>query len=1322
MIGDCVTNISSNAFYDCDGLSSLEIPSRVTLIGSYAFYDCSNLTSIAIPESMTSIDSYAFRYCNNLSLVFNSSNLNIIKGYSDYGYVGCYANQIIEVDSIINDFYFYTSDNGINYLSYYSGQDSIPVLPENYGGRSYAIGDYAFYNRSNLLSITIPSGVSTIGSNAFSGCSNLSSITIPSSITAVGNYAFDNCIGLKELIIENGSGTLSLGYNGSYQGLFYDCPLERVHLGRNLSYSSNNSYGYSPFYNKDELFYLTIGGEVTAIGDYAFRDCDKLNSITISANIASIGYEAFSNLKKVTWLPSTPPAGYTNISASLNYVPNQQYESLYNTKVYPYLSSSFDIDGIKFVPINPSERTCCVLDCAYDSTATTINVGESITFRGVTMQVEEIAPYAFAHNKYIKEVFVSHNGNIGDHAFYDCDSIQRVTIRNQGSVGSQAFYGCGALETVVLDNIALVRPSSEDTNFTFPDWISTNHSSNSNSSETYTFTIPVVGTLQFDWLVSSESGYDWLTVSLDGIEIVRRSGSYSGSYLNEELSIGEHTIVVRYSKDGSQSHGSDQASISNIIVTSSSGDVFVEGIGRQVFEDCISLQSVTLGDSIKVLGSEMFKGCTSLQEIVIPDSVVHIGECCFQNCTSLSEVTISQSLQRVGRYAFSGCSSLLEFVVPQTLVGIGNNAFEGCSLISAFTVPSATMDIGDYAFSGCTGLTEFIIEDRTEPLSLGSNGSSALFSDCPLDSVYIGGKIAESLFEDSSCSPFYCNTSLRSVVISNNEELICANEFYGCTNLSNVIIGNGVNAIGDYAFYSCTNLRNVIIGNGVSTIGDYAFYACSNLNSLTIGSNMESLGYGAFSGCVNLSSITSRAVVPPSCNAQALDDINKWQCVLYVPLNSASAYQMADHWKEFFYIDGSVEIEKYQLTYTVDGEVYFVDSLAHKAVVIMLEEPTREGYTFSGWDKTLTSMLPGDVEINGYFSVNAYEVKYVVNDEVYHIDSVAYGERIEPIERLTQEGYTFEGWNDVLEIMPARDIVISGRFYPNRYQVTYIIDDNVVYSDSIEYGMPIVTPTILEKEGYTLSWGNVPETMPAEDLVYYGCYVVNSYKLSFVLDDDLYAVAQVEYGTPIALPDAPEIEGYTFSWGDVPEAMPAGDVVCEGRYIRKNYLLILIIDGGLFETYTLEPGAEIILPEVPMKEGYTFSWEYAPETMPMEDVVCEGHYAVNSYMVSYYVGKKVVEAYEVAYGEAIPEYDNDSTTERITILGWIGDTYETMPAHDVSYMAIISSGIDSLTADGVHLVIFDINGRRILDVENLKEGIYIVNGKKVMLKRTIVNN
>lgn len=109
--------------------------------------------------------------------------------------------------------------------------------------------------------------------------------------------------------------------------------------------------------------------------------------------------------------------------------------------------------------------------------------------------------------------------------------------------------------------------------------------------------------------------------------------------------------------------------------------------------------------------------------------------------------------------------------------------------------------------------------------------------------------------------------------------------------------------ISDNEFYGCTNLKNVTIGGDVKKIGNWAFSGCSNLDYFSFGKSVETIGQEAFSDCVNLTKLISYAEVPPTCGTMALDDINKWNCVLQVPQSCLAAYQQADQWKEFFFIE-----------------------------------------------------------------------------------------------------------------------------------------------------------------------------------------------------------------------------------------------------------------------------------------------------------------------------------------------------------------------------------------------------------------------------------
>lgn len=206
--------------------------------------------------------------------------------------------------------------------------------------------------------------------------------------------------------------------------------------------------------------------------------------------------------------------------------------------------------------------------------------------------------------------------------------------------------------------------------------------------------------------------------------------------------------------------------------------------------------------------------------------------------------------------------------------------------------------------TGGTGLAIYNIKVGDAPkdvLHIDNSNRSAFFHYSPLDSVYIGRKIYYPTISSLGYSPFYRNTSLRAVEITDKETEIQLNEFYGCT-----------------------GLRNVRIGDGVTRIDNWAFSDCSNLDYFEFGSSVDSIGVEAFSDCVKVTQLISHATVPPICGSQALDDISKWICTLKVPNGSVASYQAAPQWKEFFFIEAGINevkntIRKNEEYYTIDG-------------------------------------------------------------------------------------------------------------------------------------------------------------------------------------------------------------------------------------------------------------------------------------------------------------------------------------------------------------------------------------------------------------------
>lgn len=249
------------------------------------------------------------------------------------------------------------------------------------------------------------------------------------------------------------------------------------------------------------------------------------------------------------------------------------------------------------------------------------------------------------------------------------------------------------------------------------------------------------------------------------------------------------------------------------------------------------------------------------------------------------------------------CQSLGSVTIGNNVKTIGESAFYKCSSLTSITIPKCVTSIGIEAFSNCNALTEIIVdEDNTMYRSV--NG--VLYSkDMALLHTYPSGKqVEEFIIPDGVLTigewAFSHNSLLTSVTISNTVETIKYGAFYYCEPLKNITLGNNVEIIEDRVFWGCSSLYSITIPNKITTISDAAFYICESLASLTIGENVEAIKSCAFYGCESLSEIYAMPVTPPTCSGQYdFWEVDKGNCVLYVPEESVEQYKNAEVWKDF---------------------------------------------------------------------------------------------------------------------------------------------------------------------------------------------------------------------------------------------------------------------------------------------------------------------------------------------------------------------------------------------------------------------------------------
>lgn len=182
---------------------------------------------------------------------------------------------------------------------------------------------------------------------------------------------------------------------------------------------------------------------------------------------------------------------------------------------------------------------------------------------------------------------------------------------------------------------------------------------------------------------------------------------------------------------------------------------------------------------------------------------------------------------------------------------------------------------------------------------------------------------------------------------------------------------------------------------------------------------------------------------------------------------------------------------QYDVVFNVDGEL-FTTSQDFGSIITKPADPTKEGHIFMGWSPAFvegTTIPVGGITYTALWETNTYKVIYLVDGNEYHVVEVKYGEAIPVEEAPVKEGHTFSGWSEIPTTMPAADITITGSFSINSYTLTYLVDETVYHSESLTYGTSITPLAPPAKDGYIFNgWSEIPETMPASDVTVIGSF------------------------------------------------------------------------------------------------------------------------------------------------------------------------------------------------------------------------------------------
>ncbi len=902
---DTVTEISNEAFYQCNGLTSVALSENLTAIADTSFYSCRNLATVTFGSQVKSIGSSAFRSCVSLVEVDLPASVTEL---GNYAFRDCSALQRVTGGNIQTlGVSVFVSCKQLQEAPSLAAITELPNSTFSYCSalRSVelsdavtSVGAYCFEGCEVLEFPPLWETLSSIGTYAFSQCSKIREVHFSDQLTYLGDYAFTKCYGLKK--VSFGTGLTSTGNH-----TFEFAGVEEVDFGSTITTIGTCSFASCDFRA------LVIPPTVTKIQSEAFRAIWSMSAVSLPKTLTSIGNNAFyncSDLSHVTYSGTQEEftavkvySGNTDLTEALwHYSVDGSGITDHKTCFHDYFSC--DICGAVFGYAYRSGAhsyaegvctRCNALEClTYNLSSTYMEV----TITGVNTEVAmpstltipetiegcpvvTIGDNALRNQAGLQILILPANLRaINDYAFCNCDDLMLLSVpEGLQTIGNGAFQSCGSLLNIDLPNSLTTLGNSAFDSCGTMLWADLGNGiqslgdyaflSCSNLVSIHLGKPTAVGYRAFygcDLLTHVSYGgnsTDWAEISFEEenapLQSAHRHDLCQESPVNYFVICGGICArcdfcdgPIRYMEGGGTGHWFEEGFCQvcgvpeylTYTVHPTDCTVTVTGFDGSVSE--VVIPDTIDGFPVTDIGSYAFSGSVGLQKVTLGNNVKTVASGAFRNCSALTEVVLGESVETLGSSAFYDCDALSSIHLPDGVKSLSSYAFYDCDGLVSVTGGSNVSSIGGYTFYDCDSLAE------VDPLASAKSLGNYAFWHCD--------SLREIVLSDAlNLVPEFCfsdSDQLASVTFGSGLKMIDTHAFYDCDGLLSVRLPEGIMTVGEYAFSSCDALNYVHTG-GLPQIEGNTFNQCSALKILDV-SGAENIMWYAFTSCSALEEIT----------------------------------------------------------------------------------------------------------------------------------------------------------------------------------------------------------------------------------------------------------------------------------------------------------------------------------------------------------------------------------------------------------------------------------------------------------------------------------